>query len=587
MKRNTFIPMAVLAGVLAVPAMASAQQEQVPTSNLPLKHTPRPTVAAITPADLMTRLYIFADDSMMGRAAGTIYNDKGTDYIASEVKRLGLQPAGDNGTFFQSAHLFSRSLDSTSTITVDGKTYNAGTDFVATFPTDVSPMAGSGQVMFIGYNLDTLNIPSVADVSGKVLIVGPLIPGFKQPKNQAELTAILESRGYKEYQKMIGSAGAVVSVSPTPFTPARAAGAFHSAQVRVPLLGTKPAPSTISVTQALADAMLGMPVASATKGATGKNVTLNVHWKDTALPGRNVVAILPGSDARLRSTYVAIGAHNDHVGFNHRPIDHDSMRAILSITQPGGAEDAPRWAGQGPPITAEEWVKINAMKDSLRALHGGTIRMDSINNGADDDGTGSMGVLEIAEAFAKAPAAQRPKRSIIFVWHVGEELGMFGSNYFTDHPTVPRDSIVAQLNVDMIGRGGPMDPVPWGGPTYLQLIGSRRLSTELGDIVEQVNKDTNAGFKYDYQFDANGDPHNYYCRSDHWAYARYGIPITFFTTGGHRDYHQITDEPQYIDYNHYAHVAQLIHDVGFRLANLDHRPLVDKPKGDPYGTCQQ
>jgi Zn-dependent M28 family amino/carboxypeptidase len=211
--------------------------------------------------------------------------------------------------------------------------------------------------------------------------------------------------------------------------------------------------------------------------------------------------------------------------------------------------------------------------------------MDSVYNGADDDGTGSVGVLEIAQALAAAPV--KPKRSIIFVWHTGEERGMWGSGYFTDHPTVPRDSIVTQLNIDMIGRGAADDAVPHGGPSYLELIGSKRLSTELGDIVEAVNTDTHAGFSFDYSFDTPGNPNQYYCRSDHWSYAKWGIPITFFSTGGHRDYHMLTDEPQYIDYNHFARVAQLVHDVAVRVANLDRAVVVDKPKGNPNDRCRQ
>jgi hypothetical protein len=585
MKHVSCLSLAIALGVTAGSAAASAAQTQAPIpAQLPMKHVAQPTVAAITPQDLMTRLYVFADDSMMGREAGTIWNDKGTDYIASEVKRFGLKPGGDDGTFFQSAHLYARGMDSTSTITVDGKTYHAGTDFLASFPDYPNATTGDLPVFFGGFQLDTMNIIPAA---GKVVILNPAFaPGIKVA-TIADQQKLVASEGYKAYLKNIQSAAAIVIVNPTAFSPAQVASAYHPTDPNVHLKGAKPADATIVVSKELGDALLGAAVASATKGTVGKTATFNVKYVDTPLPGRNVVAILTGSDPKLRNEYVAVGAHNDHVGFNHHPIDHDSMRAILTVTQPGGAEDAARWQGQGPPITADEWVKINAMKDSLRALHGGTIRMDSIYNGADDDGTGSMGVLEIAEAFAKAPMAQRPKRSIIFVWHVGEELGMFGSNYFTDNTTVPRDSIVAQLNVDMIGRGGPMDPVPWGGPSYLQLIGSKRLSTELGNIVEQVNIDTKAGFKYDYQFDANGDPHNYYCRSDHWAYARYGIPITFFTTGGHRDYHQITDEPQYIDYPHYSSVTQLIHDIAARVANLDHKPVVDGKKGDPYGSCQQ
>jgi len=193
-------------------------------------------------------------------------------------------------------------------------------------------------------------------------------------------------------------------------------------------------------------------------------------------------------------------------------------------------------------------------------------------------------LLEIAEAFAKAPA--KPKRSLLFVWHTGEEKGLLGSRWATDHLPVPADSIVAQLNMDMVGRGAAAD-IPGGGPTYVQLVGSRRLSTELGDIVEQVNKSEPMPMQFDYQYDANGDPENIYCRSDHYNYARLGIPVVFFTTGLHGDYHQVTDEPQYIDYPHMARIGQLVHDVATTVANLDHRPLVDKPKPDPNGRCQQ
>jgi Zn-dependent M28 family amino/carboxypeptidase len=150
--------------------------------------------------------------------------------------------------------------------------------------------------------------------------------------------------------------------------------------------------------------------------------------------------------------------------------------------------------------------------------------------------------------------SERPERSILFVWHTAEEKGLFGSKYFTDHPTVPRDSIVTQLNIDMIGRGDATD-LAGGGPGYIQLIGSRRLSTELGDLVDKVNTEGKHGFTFDYQFDADGHPQNYYCRSDHYMYARYGIPITFFTTGSHEDYHQVSDEVQYIDFDKMTRVA--------------------------------
>jgi hypothetical protein len=119
------------------------------------------------------------------------------------------------------------------------------------------------------------------------------------------------------------------------------------------------------------------------------------------------------------------------------------------------------------------------------------------------------------------------------------------------------------------------------------VIGSRRLSTELGDLAEMVNREGNHGFTFDYSYDADGHPDNFYCRSDHYMYARYGIPIAFFSTGGHRDYHQVTDEIEYLDFEKYARVTQFVGAVAERLGNLDHRPVVDKPKPDPEAPCQQ
>ena len=146
-------------------------------------------------------------------------------------------------------------------------------------------------------------------------------------------------------------------------------------------------------------------------------------------------------------------------------------------------------------------TRIKTILDSLRKLR--PARVDSIVNGADDDGSGSMGLLEIAEAVMKG--GPRPKRSLLFVWHTGEESGLQGSRWFTDHPTVPRDSIVAQINIDMIARGGPNDE-KLGWPGYIQAIGTRRLSTELGDLAESVNNEGKHGLVFDYTYDADGHP---------------------------------------------------------------------------------
>jgi hypothetical protein len=372
------------------------------------------TSTAITAADLRTRLYVYADDSMLGRKVGTVGNQKATDYIGSEARRIGLVPAGENGAFFQDIHPDS-----------------------------------------------------------------------------------------------------------------------------------------------------------------------SLRFSSQARPGtaRNVIGIIRGSDPVLRDEYVAIGAHNDHLGTRANALDHDSLRAYnLELERRG----APIWDGRFAIRRAALRDSIHINVDSLRRIR--PVRRDSIYNGADDDASGTVAVLEIAEAIAAMPV--KPKRSILFVWHTGEEAGLLGSKWFMDHPTVPRDKVVAQLNIDMVGRGDASD-IAGGGPRYLQLLGSRRISTELGDIVERVNSTEKMPFAFDYSWDANGHPERIYCRSDHWSYARYNIPITFFTTGLHADYHQVTDEPQYIDYDHLQRVTALVRDVALRVANLDHRPRIDKPVTDPTAACVQ
>jgi len=292
---------------------------------------------------------------------------------------------------------------------------------------------------------------------------------------------------------------------------------------------------------------------------------------------KNVIGVIPGSDPSLRGEYVAITAHNDHIGFSNRPVDHDSLRAFNSVVRPMGA-DSPRRAA-----TADEATQVRVILDSLRKLR--PPRPDSINNGADDDGSGTIALIEIAEAFMKGNV--RPRRSILLVSHTAEEAGLLGSEWYTDHSTVPMDSIVAEIDVDMIGRGAARD-IKAGGPTYLEVVGLRRLSNEYGDWFEAVNAKEPTPFVFNYEYDAPGHPEQYYCRADHYSYARYGVPSVSLSRGGHMDYHQITDEPQYIDYPDYARLTQMVFDAAVFVGNADHRPRLDAPKPtDPHVKCKQ
>jgi Zn-dependent M28 family amino/carboxypeptidase len=219
-------------------------------------------------------------------------------------------------------------------------------------------------------------------------------------------------------------------------------------------------------------------------------------------------------------------------------------------------------------------------------------RLDSIRNGADDDGTGTVSILEIAEAMARAPAAARPRRSILFVSHTGEEAGLLGSRWFTDHPTVPVDSIVGEIDQDMVGRGTPSD-YPRGGigagsAAYLEVIGAKRLSREFGDSVEAANARQPVPFVFDYTYDQPGHPLQYYCRADHYSYARYGIPAMAISRGEHLDYHQVTDEAQYISYLDLARVSRMVRAAALAIANMPQRPKLDVPKpADPHAPCRQ
>jgi len=552
----------LLAGLPAGRAFAQTQ-------GLPLKHTPQPTTAAITPADLETRLYIFADDSMHGRQFGREGNFQGTNYIARQAELLGLQPAGDKGTWFQELPAVVRKFSDRSQMSMNGRPLRWLTDFVAVPARSTPQLFETAQVIYGGVAGDTANEISEEQAAGKLVVLkpaerGPGAGGFRGRGGYG---------GFGRTQRF-ASAAAIATVDlQTLDQPARAllnnpAGSMTRAGAQTP----PPSPVTLRITPEAAAQLFGRPLDALTPGATGGTVQARLDYVEQPVGqfARNVVGIIPGSDPKLAGEYVALGAHNDHNGFNAAPVDHDSARAYAT------AEYLMRIVGtELQNVTPEQVAGIHINLDSIRALR--PAREDSIYNGADDDGSGSMALLEIAEAIAKAPV--KPRRSILFVWHTGEEAGLLGSSWYVSHPTVPLDSVVTELNIDMIGRGDAGD-IPGGGPNYLAVVGSSMLSSDLGKAVADVNARQPQPLKLDYQFDEPSTwpgYNNLYNRSDHVNYARANIPIAFFFTGLHQDYHRVTDEPQYIDYPHYARIVNYIHDLAVDIANRDQRPVVDKP----------
>jgi Zn-dependent M28 family amino/carboxypeptidase len=256
-----------------------------------------------------------------------------------------------------------------------------------------------------------------------------------------------------------------------------------------------------------------------------KTMSYEVKKNVSKTPTQNVVAIWEGSDPKLKDEMVAVGAHYDHVGTNE-----------------------------------------NARGE------------DKIWNGADDDGSGTVGVLAIAEALAKAPT--RPKRSILLVWHAGEEKGLWGSEYFNKYPTVDIKKVVAQLNIDMIGRSRAADDKnprnkDLSGTNEVYVIGSEMMSSTLGAIT----KGTNAAYmnmEYNLKYDDPKDTNRFFFRSDHFNYAVNGIPVVFWFTGVHEDYHQPSDEVEKIDFNKMQTIARTIFLTMWEISELKERPAVDK-----------
>ncbi|HVH13709.1 MAG TPA: M28 family peptidase, partial [Longimicrobium sp.] len=556
------LPVLALAATQACAPAASVQETapapagggaSVDTRWLPLTYTGQPTAPAITAADLMTRLYIIADDSMMGRQAGHRGNVMATDYIAAEFRRMGLEPAGENGTFFQTIPLVVKGIEPGASLSVDGQALALWTDvsplppLAGTFPFGAEMRAQSTPVVFggqIGGELIT-----DAQAAGKVVVLLP----------PAGANGQLNGRWWPVYPRDRFPGAVAVAVAATEISPPviRTFGQNESSELQEPGEVSPSGPAGMSITRAAAERMLGASLEGMRPGTAGRTVTGGFRFgaRPADAPARNVVAILRGSDPAVNGQYVGISAHNDHEGFADHAVDHDSVIAYNMVIRPQGANDQPR----AP--TGAEAARIRSLRDSLGADGN---KRDSIYNGADDDGSGTVALLEIAEAFATS--STRPRRSILFISHTAEEAGLLGSQWFSDHPTVPRDSIVTVLNMDMVGHGRAWE-VQNGGPYGIQMIGSRRLSTELGDLIDALNGRRQNPMQIDYSWDAAGHPANRYCRSDHFMYARHGIPITYFSLGYHPHYHKVTDEAQYIDYEHTARVGNFLHDIAMEVAN--------------------
>ena len=581
----------------------------------PRHWAPRPTVDDITADDLRTRLYLIADDSMRGRRIGEPGNHATTEYIAAEFKRLGLKPAGEGGGYFQALPFGTMGVDgATARLAVRNNTLRGRAEWVPMAPSAANGLRGSAAVrnvatVYAGKWGDTIALDPRM-FRGKVAVflgdIAPAGAAVGAPTSLPSCADVPNKFGAANPATVEAAARAAAANRPAPALPvnaggvrdrrAEAAGAvgvlvigldgMSAAAINAAMNGrTMLQPAEIpgasarlpgaTISSAAAQRIFGRSVDRLTVGVGGAPVTASwdYAWRPAASPARNVIAVLPGSDPARAAEYVLVGAHNDHVGVSPTPVDHDSLRAVNTVTRPQGANDP------ACRPTADQQRRIDSLIAHARSIR--PPRADSIFNGADDDGSGTVVLLEIAERFVK----EKPARSIVFISHQGEEAGLLGSRWFVEHPTIPLDKIVAAHNMDMVGKGR-VDQVKFGGPTSVQTLGARRLSREFGDIIDSVNATRAETMAIDKSWDVTANPMNRFCRSDQVSYVLKNIPVTYFSLGYAQDYHQLTDEPQYIDYEHAARVGRFVHDIMLAVATRKDKPAIagDDPA---YPSCRR
>ena len=527
------------------------------------------TATALTAADLMQRVQVLAHDSMLGREAGTIGNVRATTYVARELQRMGLDAAGEDG-YFQTVPLVTRGPLPEARLEVGGRQIPAEA-FESLHPMTGTPIGG----VFEGRDVETVYGGFIGGALVDPALTRDKVVVFHAAKNSRNAVTGAFAGAPGELAPYANAHAAAILLIGLDDMPSQVAGSQRTARFT---LGDTAAPTprvpAAIISNDVASKLFGLSLENG-PGTAGARVSGRFGMRDTPAgqPARNVVGIVRGTDPALRNEFVAIGAHTDHVGVG-RPLDHDSVRIANEVIRPLGANQPPRAA------RTNEAEIIRQMREAAAAQR--KPRLDSIYNGADDNASGTAVALELAEYFAKNP----PKRSLLFVFHTAEEKGLFGAQYFTDHPTVPRDAIVAQINMDQVSRGGPAD-VAGSEPNTVYLLGTRRLSTQLGDLVESVNARAGHNLRLDYTLDQPGHPAGGYCRSDHYMYARYSIPIVFLSAGWHRDYHMVSDEAAYVNPRTMLQIGSLVSDIVKEVADLRERPLVNQPRLDPSAPCRQ
>ena len=475
---------------------------------------------SITEEELKEHLYTYASDDYEGRETGKEGQKKAVAYLQDAYGALGIPAALADGDYLQKVPLEMSRVPEGS-VTIAGSTYTNGEGFL----TFKGAKGTYREIVYVGYGIDTPEYSDYTgvDTEGKLLLMKSgeplnedgtyMLTGTGNPSKWSNISESVEKR--MEVASARGAEG-ILYVDPDNYSRYMRYFNFMKAndRGRMDIVTQEESPDLVLLTEDVAKALHPAFMDSEKPEVIPAEIALDVESRNEKVDTENVVAFIRGSE--LPEEYLVISSHLDHIG----------------VTD-----------GQ-------------------------------VNNGADDDGSGTVAMLEIAEAFKMAvDQGMAPRRSIVFLHVTGEEKGLLGSRYYTDFaPVFPLEHTVANLNIDMIGR---IDPKREGDRNYIYLIGSDKLSTELHELSEAVNQKYTQ-MELDYAYNDENDPNRFYYRSDHYNFAKNNIPIIFYFNGTHADYHRPGDTPDKINYDLLKNRTQLIFYTAWEIANRENRPVVDK-----------
>jgi hypothetical protein len=499
---------------------------------------------SITKDNAFKHLSVLASDEYEGRETGTPGGWKAADYIRDHFKAIGLK-GPVKGDYFQAIDMVRYSLSQI--LTIDGQPAEALKDFYI-MPQTVSAkgfMFNTPMILFAGYGLtkNGYNDFNGHNVAGKVVMVLKAVePGSTSTTAATPASARAAGAALSTKLKYLSDNKATAVLVIDPAVDNMSENLKNYLQTEQLVMKSKENAERLNAAQAMPVITIGSGTANKILAGAGTNLeALIKKITDTGKPAtqeikiavsvcanktekkvraENVLGFLEGSDPRLKSEILVVTGHYDHIG-----------------------------------------ITPSAKGD------------DKINNGADDDGSGTTGVLMIAEAFAKAKKAGKgPKRSILFMTVTGEEKGLLGSEWYAENPIFPLEKTITNLNIDMIGRG---DKDHESDNNFVYIIGSDMLSSDLDRIGKKANRDY-VNIKLDEKYNNRTDPNRFYYRSDHYNFAKHGIPVIFYFNGVHEDYHQPGDEVSKIDFPMLAKRTKLVYFTAWELANGVKRPAVDK-----------